>query len=233
MKTGIRYSLLVTTFVIFHFCLTVVAQAESSESDEATSQLNQRLNAIKSFQGSFIQLTLDEDGEALQRQSGTTAMVRPNSFLWHVEKPYVQVMVLHNDVVSIYEPDLEQISHSPMEDTVDTSVIALLFDENHKEISDYEVSQLSNGYKLEPRADIEVPLTSIEIYFEDGRLIAIDVVDVQGQRTEFSFTEMTFNQFVSESRFTIEVPDTTEVIGTPPSSPAKESQHTNMQKNTP
>ena len=223
MKTGIRYSLCITSFVILHSCLTVIAQTETSESDEATAQLNQRLNSIKSFQGSFVQLTLDENGEVLQRQSGTTAMVRPSSFLWHVEEPYVQVMLLLDDVVSIYEPDLEQITHSPMEETVDTSVIALLFDEKHNEISDYEVSRLSNGFKLEPRAEVEVPLTSIEIYFDDGLLVAIDVVDVQGQRTEFSFSGMTFNQSVPESSFTIEVPDTTEVIGTPPFTSSEES----------
>ena len=218
MQTGNSKSIRDPSSVLLLVGLTVIAQFNLIASEDAAAKLSLQLTSIQSFQGRFVQVTFDENGEILQRQTGVTAMVRPNRFLWHVEKPYVQTITMFDDVVSSYEPDLKQITHSRMEDTVDTSVVALFFDDERNGLNRYEISELADGFRLEPKTDLEIPLTSIDIHFEATTLTGIDVLDVQGLRIEYSFLGMAYNDFVPDSLFTIDVPETVEVIGDPPPS---------------
>ena len=216
MSLSIRRFRVLSTLTLLIVCWVVGVPKVTASDDEAAIDLISRLKAIDAFESGFVQLTLDENGEIIQRQTGRAAMVRPRGFLWRIEEPYVQVMVLQDDVVSIYEPDLEQITYSPIEETMDTSVVSLLFNEDYESFSNYVVSTLSAGFRLIPLPEIEMPIEVVEVYFDGETLAAIDVVDSQGQRTEFSFNDMIVNREIDEDQFAIEIPPGTEVVGTPP-----------------
>ena len=186
------------------------------DDDDVRNELVARLATIKSFETKFVQQTLDESGEVIQRQTGKAAMLRPRKFLWYVEEPYTQIVTLQADVVSVYEPDIEQITHTPVEDTADTSVVALMFDENDDDLSEYVVSELLTGYRLESLPNSDDLIGRIEVYFSGETINAIDVIDKAGLKTEFTFEEMVMNIELASTLFEIDVPENTEVIGDPP-----------------
>ena len=51
------------------------------------------LSDLKTLQGNFVQILINENGEELERTEGILYLKIPDSFSWHYQKPYIQKII--------------------------------------------------------------------------------------------------------------------------------------------
>jgi len=66
------------------------------------------LTSLSSFEADFKQTITDEKG-ALLSYSGTLKASRPQSALWSYKTPVEKRVYIHNKIITIVEPELEQV----------------------------------------------------------------------------------------------------------------------------
>ena len=190
-------------------CFSSLVAIEEEASKQA---LIDRIARVDSLAADFTQRVVDDQGEALQVLRGIMKAQSPDWFWWEINDPYTMVYRLEGFNVSIYEPDLNQVSHQRLNEEQQFPIVALLLNQDSELLDEYNVTQNRNAFKLEPTSN-RFPFERIEVYFAGEVLDAIDVVDSSGSRTEFSFKNVEENVALTAQDFELDLPEDTEVIG--------------------
>ncbi|TFH86482.1 outer membrane lipoprotein chaperone LolA [Billgrantia azerbaijanica] len=182
---------------------------------EGAERLTAMLEPLESYQARFEQLILDGSGERLQETRGQMWLSRPGRFRWEVDAPYEQVVVSDGEEVSLYDPDLEQVTVQALDQRV-THTPALLLSGSADELTEsYEVSRSQQGsaesFTLVPKAP-DTLFEELEMTFRGERLRFLRMTDSTGQQTAIEFHDVRMNPAIDESRFVLEVPDGVDVI---------------------
>lgn len=181
-----------------------------------TSELVDRLTALKTIQGEFVQTTLDQDDTRLQEASGEMVLARGNRFWWHTEEPFEQLAVSDGSTLWVYDVDLEQVVQKPMGDQI-ADTPALLFSGDPDSVSGaftVEVPERQDNtvvYLLKPKSE-EPLFEKLEVRFTDDRPVAMRLEDALGQKTLIEFRDLQINQPVDDIRFRFEPPEGADVI---------------------
>lgn len=182
---------------------------------EGADRLSRMLEPLETFEASFEQLILDGSGERLQQANGQMWLSRPGKFRWEVEAPYEQVVVSNGEEVSLYDPDLEQVTVQALDQRV-THTPALLLSGSASELTEsYEVSRRQQGsaesFTLVPKA-ADTLFEELEMTFRGERLSFLQMTDSTGQQTAIEFHDVQMNPSIDDQRFVLEVPDGVDVI---------------------
>ncbi|MGM0783261.1 MAG: outer membrane lipoprotein chaperone LolA [Pseudomonadota bacterium] len=183
--------------------------------DEGAERLTAILEPLESYQASFEQLILDGSGERLQETRGRMWLSRPGRFRWEVDAPYEQVVVSDGEEVSLYDPDLEQVTVQALDQRV-THTPALLLSGSTSELTEsYQVSYRqrdgADSFTLVPKA-ADTLFEELEMTFRDRRLSFLQMTDSMGQETAIEFNDVEMNASIDSARFELEVPDGVDVI---------------------
>jgi|TARA_R110002073_G_scaffold2938_5_gene19473 outer membrane lipoprotein carrier protein len=180
------------------------------------SELVVLLEGLKSMQGRFEQVVLDQGGTRLQEAQGAMTLARGNRFYWHTLSPYEQLAVSDGKTLWVYDADLEQVVERPMGVQV-ANTPALLFGGNPEKVTQafaVEQSEDNGGYAtflLRPRADD--PLFDVlEVRFQKGKPLSMRLEDALGQQTSIDFRDVVLNKTIPASRFQFVAPEGTDVI---------------------
>ena len=106
--------------------------AHADEKDVA--RLTQLLERSQTLSARFSQLTLDGSGTQLQEAAGEMSVQRPGLFYWHTDAPAEQLMVSDGKKVSLWDPDLEQVTIKTLDQRL-TQTPALLLSGDVSKIS--------------------------------------------------------------------------------------------------
>ncbi|MDX5299372.1 MAG: outer membrane lipoprotein chaperone LolA [Gammaproteobacteria bacterium] len=183
---------------------------------EAGDLLTQRLKDYRTYEARFTQYVVDKTGRRIQEMHGELKAKRPGLFFWHTQPPLEQVIVADGEEVRVYDPDLEQVTIQPM-DTRITSTPALLLSGNVDGLNDaYEISRRGvntqiEEYVLRPR-NPDALFVSLTLWFQDGVLSEMRLEDSLAQRSTLGFEDVKVNGEVSDTAFTLTVPEGTDVI---------------------
>ncbi len=188
--------------------------AEASPTNPGAALLK-RFEHIDTLKAHFIQRTLSDNGEELQKLEGEMLIRRPLYFKWEVKKPYSMTYLLHELNLTVVDPDLHQVSYQTLASSDEVPMVALLLHSDMSVLDDFSVVQARNHFKLEP-LDARQLFNSITVYFDGTRLDAIDVRDSQNRLTEFTFKDMEENLTIPDELFSLDIPDDMEVIGERP-----------------
>ncbi|MGM0702272.1 MAG: outer membrane lipoprotein chaperone LolA [Pseudomonadota bacterium] len=183
--------------------------------DEGAERLTAILEPLESYQASFEQLILDGSGERMQETRGRMWLSRPGRFRWEVDAPYEQVVVSDGEEVSLYDPDLEQVTVQSLDQRV-THTPALLLSGSTSELTEsYQVSYRqrdgADSFTLVPKAS-DTLFEELEMTFRDRRLSFLQMTDSMGQETAIEFNDVEMNASIDSARFELEVPDGVDVI---------------------
>ncbi|SDI71890.1 outer membrane lipoprotein chaperone LolA [Billgrantia gudaonensis] len=183
--------------------------------NDGAERLTAILEPLESYQASFEQLILDGGGERLQETRGRMWLSRPGKFRWEVDAPYEQVVVSDGEEVSLYDPDLEQVTVQALDQRV-THTPALLLSGSADELTEsYEVSyrqqEGGDSFTLVPKAS-DTLFEELEMTFRDQRLRFLQMTDSTGQETAIEFHDVVMNSSIDAARFELEVPDGVDVI---------------------
>lgn len=207
-----RIAVFLIAFLAMLNSLTVVAQANG----EAAAQLARTLKGYETYQADFIQIVVNEDGSKVQETRGALKAKRPGLFYWEASEPLNQFIVSDGDTVSVYDPDLEQVTIHNLDERVSSTPALLLSGEVDNLADTYEVSyrklgESSEEYTLKPRNPDSL-FVSLRLTFFKGELQEMRMADSLAQQSILSFHNIRLNKAVANSAFTLEYPEGVDVI---------------------
>lgn len=191
-------------------CLTAASSILHAQ-EQSDSELFRKLNAIESVQADFVQDAVSEDGIQEATQEGYIAFQRPGNFLWVVKKPFEQHVLIDGTKMSIYDPDLEQLTHSEMDSSNQLSLANLLISPDAEILDNFDVTQENGEFSLVPE-DVVAPFKQLVIVFDGEKIKSVRVIDHANTVSSFKFTNIRFNEEIKSEVFEITVPPETEVV---------------------
>ena len=184
--------------------LAGVARADSAES------LIGELARVASLAGSFTQQQFGNDGSLLQESSGNFVMQRPQMLRWETQDPFPQLLVTDGATVWLYDPDLEQVTVSRLEQQISSSPAVILSGDLDTIRRHYKVSGRKGDYLLQPKDD--QAFTQLRLRFRDDKLAAMELLDSLGQTTRFEFSSVRAAEPQPKSFFTFEPPAGSDIL---------------------
>lgn len=166
---------------------------------------------MQSLQAEFVQHIRSENGDQEVNQEGRIAFQRPGKFLWVVSKPFEQEVLIEGDRMSVYDADLEQLTHSRMDVSNELSIANLLISPNEDILEQFEISHSDARFSLVPH-DANVPFKELVIQFDGDEVTLVQVEDHFNTVSEFKLSNIRVNQDLDSTIFKIEVPPDTEII---------------------
>lgn len=207
----------------------VLLFAVGATAGEASRSLAALLESMSTYRAEFEQTVASQMGEVLQTATGTMHLERPGRLRWSVDEPYPQLVVADGETVWIYDPDLEQVTVQPFDETVEGTPAMFLTDtavlEEHFEVRTAVASEEGERrFVLSPRDPQSRSLfrTMILTFSSDGLLTRLHIQDNLEQETRMAFRHGEANPVLESGLFQFEVPDGVDVIGNlPDDAPAK------------
>lgn len=189
----------------------IPAHADSKD----VARLTQLLENSKTLTGNFSQLTLDGGGTQLQETSGEMTLQRPGQFYWHTNAPQEQTMVSDGKKVTLWDPDLEQVTIKTLDQRL-TQTPALLLSGDVSKISEsFDISAKEAGgvidFVLKPKSK-DTLFDSLNLSFGNGVINNMRLIDSVGQRTDILFSAVKANGVVDASKFKFVIPKGADVI---------------------
>lgn len=191
---------------------SVAAQSRSSAAEE----LAETLEGYRTYQARFIQILVDENGGQVQESRGQLKAKRPGLFYWATNEPMSQFIVSDGEQVSVYDPDLAQVTIHTLDDRTSSTPALLLSGEVENLAENYEITKRSLGqdtreFTLVPRNPDSL-FVSLRLSFYQGELQEMRMEDSLAQLSILSFDQIQLNAELSDSAFTLEYPDDVDVI---------------------
>jgi outer membrane lipoprotein carrier protein len=190
--------------------LGVAAAAQA----DAVDTLRDFVQNVKTGSAAFSQTVTSADGAKKRSSTGHFEFMRPNRFRFGYSKPFEQVIVADGDKVWIYDKDLNQASSRRIAQALGSTPAALLAG-----------GSLDKEFALSPegaRDGLEWALAtpkakdgafqSMRVGFRNRELVAVEIIDSFGQRTQLLFSDFKANAPVSADRFRFSVPPGADVI---------------------
>ena len=210
-------------FSLTRVCLALVTTAflmaagqAHSENREAAEELSGLLTDYRTYQADFIQILVNEGGDKVQETTGSLKAKRPGLFYWEQDPPLSQFIVSNGEKVTVYDPDLEQVTIHSLDDRIATTPALLLSGEVDHLAETYDVTrQAADGqqqvFVLEPKSQDSL-FISLQLRFTDGVLNEMRLNDSLSQLSILSFDDVQLNESVPDSAFVLEYPDSVDVI---------------------
>ena len=181
---------------------------------ESVKRLGQLLGS-DTITARFSQLTLDGSGTQLQETAGDMSVKRPGLFYWHTDAPQEQLMVSDGQKVTLWDPDLEQVTIKKLDQRL-TQTPALLLSGDVSKISEsFDITSKQAGdvmdFTLKPKTK-DTLFDSLRLSFRGGKINDMQLIDSVGQRTNILFTGVKVNEPIPASKFKFDIPKGADVI---------------------
>ena len=190
---------------------SVAAQAD----EQAVKSLTQLLEKSQTLTGRFSQLTLDGSGTQLQETKGEMALQRPGQFNWHTAAPQEQLMVSDGKKVSLWDPDLEQVTIKTLDQRLTQTPALLLSGDVSKISQSFDITAKEAGdvidFVLKPKTK-DTLFDSLRLSFRRGLINDMQLIDSVGQRTNILFMGVKANEPIAASKFQFVPPKGADVI---------------------
>lgn len=202
----------ITTLVLG---LAIVLAPLSVLADDLDSLMD-RLEGLETLRGDFRQSTLDGSETQIQSLRGEFQLARPDRLYWYTEPPYEQAIYVNDEIIWMFDKDLDQATRQPVTDQWEQSPALVLTGTREQIAQRYSVEQTRNSgeqssYELTPLTG-GGSLESLSISFEDKKPVSIRVVDSFNQTTLVNFEGLEMNVELDDSRFEFDPPDGVDVL---------------------
>ncbi len=196
--------------------LSWVAQQED-DANQFQAALAKKLLAIDTFQAEFSQLAIAQTGETEVSQSGRILFDRSGKFLWAVSQPFEQYVLVTDDTMRVYDPDLEQLTISEFESESQASFASLILTSSTEILNDFDIRYVDDQFTLLPK-DQGQDFVRLKIIFEDDTLGVIEILDHFNTVNQFKFKNVETNTPIDSEEFELDIPEDTEIVDQRPKS---------------
>jgi outer membrane lipoprotein carrier protein len=204
---------------LFAMMLTTAATAAVSDATakkDAATQLAGLLRGYQTYQADFIQIVVGNGGERIQESRGSMKAQRPGLFYWESKAPMAQHIVSNGDEVSVYDPDLEQVTVHKLDSDMQATPALLLSGEVDNLAQTYDVSTRRVGdnireFTLTPKNPDSL-FVALRMSFFDGQLQEMRMEDSLAQISILSFDDIVLNGDIPASVFKPDYPAGVDII---------------------
>lgn len=192
---------------------------------DALAALKQLLQGLNTLQAEFTQTVLNDELETVRQSIGTFYLQRATGkgddvgkFRWDYVEPFEQVIVGDGVNLWTYDPDLEQATVKPMQETLASSPASLLTGtapiEEEFDVSEIGASGELYWVELKPRVQ-DTDFERVRVGLNDGELDTMELLDNLGQTTRIRFHNVRRNVDIATDRFEFSPPEGADLIGEP------------------
>jgi outer membrane lipoprotein carrier protein len=197
--------------------LLSVSAAGYAQEPSSADALRDTLAATTSLRGQFEQTLRDAEHEVIETSRGRFVLQRPGRFFWHTTQPFAQQLISDGHTLWLYDPDLQQVTVRPVDDSLKTTPAALLSESaNGLNEAFYITHSVGEGehtvFELTPKAEGDSLFARLELAFAGPQLTRIVVHDSLGQTTEFALTDTERNAPVDAEQFSFSAPEGVDVL---------------------
>jgi outer membrane lipoprotein carrier protein len=204
--------------LIASLLFATTALGQLSVDEHGKRLIDEFVDDIDTFSGSFEQVLLDASGEVLERTTGTLEVSRPGKFRWSYIDPYEQWLIADGLNIWSYDVDLEQVTVKPQAEALaNTPALLLGGSEDALEQFNYEGSYeetVTTWVKLVP-TNTDSGFMRVELGFIDETLYRMVFFDNLEQTTLVEFDDVAVNGDIDPQRFEFAVPEDVDVVGIP------------------
>jgi outer membrane lipoprotein carrier protein len=171
---------------------------------------------LSTLRADFVQTVTAGPNQAPKSSRGRMVLERPGRFRWDYEAPYEQVIVSDGDRVWHYDADLEQVTVQRLDDSMDTTPLALLMGRAPLNES-FLVKPIGrkegqDWFELTPRG-ADSQFNRIRVALRAGELSGLELDDALGTNTRLSFERMERNKAIDPTEFEFTPPAGADVVG--------------------
>lgn len=186
---------------------------------DAIQRLDKFFAEVNSFQGQFIQIVYDENGEVIQEAEGDVALDKPGKFRWQYTQPYPQLILADGEYLWIYDEELLQASAKPIDTALGNAPIMLLTNvrplEDDFDIKDAGIKEGLNWVELTPLVQ-DTEFHKIHIGLDEQGVKKMELQDHFSQKTVIEFTNLKTNVAFAPDQFKFIAAEGVDVVGYPP-----------------
>jgi len=205
-------------FTVFYMgymlCANVVCAAQAATLDGL-------LRSIHTLQADFVQTVIDLHGNQINHSKGKIWLQRPGRLRLETHGSDTQVIVADGKNISIYDPDLQQLSIRPLHAQGLEVPALLLSEENILAEKNFTVSRLAttkagsgaSAFLLMPK-DKNSSLSSLSLEFTHGLLSAMQFSNYLEQTTTLHFSHVKTGMALPAKLFHFVPPRGTDIVKT-------------------
>jgi outer membrane lipoprotein carrier protein len=202
------YQYLMLGFMLFLF----TGLAFAATADQTLASLLKKYNA---YAASFKQTTFDSSNMIINSSSGNFMFQRPGKFRWHTLKPSEQIIIANNDTLWIYDVDLQQVTKRKINKQAAFNPAELLTGKISILQKNFNIKAHTNNgrliFQLTPK-NKQVNFQQVNLEFDQGLLMTMQVVNNLGQTSVFTFTQIQLNPKLNSSLFDFKAPKGVDVL---------------------
>ena len=166
-----------------------------------------------SMSASFVQTSYQKDIRN-NISKGYLVVKRPHQMLWHIEEPTERVIIFERGLISIYDPDLNQVIKTNIDQYKDANWLRILMGEG--EINESHQQNIEDFYsykliKFQPLNND--PLGNmIIIKIKEELINTIEIMQSENERIQIKLEDIEINMNINDGFFVDLIPDDAEVI---------------------
>ena len=195
--------------------ISLLAFDPAHSSEETRFNINNYLNEIQSIQARFEQTIFGSENDVIDYSEGSFLLKKPGKIIWKFTAPSKNKIVVHDQKITTYDADLNQVLILPFSDRYQSSLANILL-KNDSLMSYYQISSETaneNVYSVilvqkgSNELFIKMKITVVEML-----LTKIKLWDASGQSIDIRFDNIILNASLSDASFKFSIPKGADVF---------------------
>ena len=195
--------------------ISLLAFDPTHSSEETRFNINNYLNEIQSIQASFEQTIFGSENDVIDYSEGSFLLKKPGKIIWKFTAPSIKKIIVHDQKITTYDADLNQVLIVPFSDRYQSSLANILL-KNDSLMSYYQISSETaneNVYSvvLVQKGSNDL-FTRMKITVVEMLLTKIKLWDSNGQSIDIRFDNFILNASLSDASFKFSIPKGADVF---------------------
>ena len=195
--------------------ISLLAFNLSYSTEGPSLNINEYLNEIHSLQASFKQSIFSPANEVIDYTEGSILLKKPGNIMWQFTVPSLKRITVHDQKISTYDANLNQVVIVPFSDRYQSSLANILLN-NDSLMSYYQItSETSNNNVYSVilvQKESNNLFTKIKITVVEMLLTEIKLWDASGQSIAIIFNDVILNAPLADSSFEFSIPKGADVF---------------------
>ena len=184
-------------------------------SEETRFNINNYLNEIQSIQASFKQTIFSAENDVIDYSEGSFLLKKPGKIIWEFTAPSIKKIVVHDQKITTYDADLNQVLIVPFSDRYQSSLANILL-KNDSLMSYYQISSESEKDNVYSAVLVQKGSNNlfkrVKISVVKMHLTKIKLWDTSGQSIDIRFDNFILNASLSDASFKFSIPKGADVF---------------------
>ena len=195
--------------------ISLLAFNLSYSTEGPSLNINEYLNEIHSLQASFKQSIFSPANNVIDYTAGSILLKKPGNIMWQFTVPSLKRITVHDQKISTYDANLNQVVIVPFSDRYQSSLANILL-KNNSLTSYYQIiSETSNNNVYSvilAQKESNNLFTKMKITVVEMLLTEIKLWDASGQSISISFDDIIQNAPLADSSFEFSIPKGADVF---------------------